>query len=150
MVTRARTGVARDRHTRDILYLPAPEAPTRLAKQLAQLLAALIAIGVVEDEAWKLVHKVGWDCVPAVRSSVIRLLSRYPEKELTRADLQEKTGLPDTTIRRVEEDLVVLGLADHRKESDSQTARWLISESKTPRAYWDGERGPIADEEIMF
>ena len=29
--------------------------------------------------------------------------------------MQETTGLPETTIRRVEEDLVVLGLAERRK-----------------------------------
>jgi hypothetical protein len=137
IVTRARTGVARDRQTRDILYLPEPEAPTRLAKQLAQLLVSLLVIGVEEEEAWRLVHKVGWDCVPAVRSSVMRLLARYSGEELTRADLQEKTGLPETTVRRVEEDLVVLGLAGHRKESDSQTARWLIRESAIARDYLD-------------
>ena len=47
---------------RDILYLPEPEAPTRLAKQLAQLAAAMLAIGVDEQETWRLIRKVGWDC----------------------------------------------------------------------------------------
>ena len=43
IVTRARSGVARDYQTRDILYLPEPEAPTRFAKQIAQLMAAAIS-----------------------------------------------------------------------------------------------------------
>lgn len=59
IVTRARSGVARDRQTRDILYLPEPEAPTRFAKQIAQLMAAAIRIGVSESEAWRLARKVG-------------------------------------------------------------------------------------------
>jgi hypothetical protein len=59
--------VARDYQTRDILYLPEPEAPTRLAKQIAQLMAAALTIGVDETEAWRLARKVGWDPVPAVR-----------------------------------------------------------------------------------
>jgi hypothetical protein len=142
IVTRARTGVARDYQTRDILYLPEPEAPTRLAKQVAQLMAALIAIGVDEAEAWRLAQKVGWDSVPAVRSAVIHLLSRQDGDELTRAELQERTGLPETTIRRVEEDLVVLGLAEHRKEKDAANARWLIRESKLAAEYWDSDREP--------
>ncbi len=141
IVTRARTGVARDYQTRDILYLPEPEAPTRLAKQIAQLMAALIAIGVDETEAWRLAQKVGWDSVPAVRSAVIHLLARLEGSELTRAELQERTGLPETTIRRVEEDLVVLGLAEHRKENDAQNARWLIKESTLAANYWDSDRG---------
>ena len=49
IVTRARSGVARDYQTRDILYLPEPEAPTRFAKQIAQLMAAAIRIGVPEE-----------------------------------------------------------------------------------------------------
>ena len=49
IVTRARSGVARDHQTRDILYLPEPEAPTRFAKQIAQLMAAAIKIGVPEE-----------------------------------------------------------------------------------------------------
>jgi hypothetical protein len=36
IVTRARSGVARD-YNANLLYIPEPEAPTRLAKQLAQL-----------------------------------------------------------------------------------------------------------------
>ena len=52
IVTRARSAVARDYQTRDILYLPEPEAPTRFAKQIAQLMAAAIKIGVAEERAW--------------------------------------------------------------------------------------------------
>jgi putative DNA primase/helicase len=73
IVTRARSGVARDWQSRDILYLPEPEAPTRLAKQIAQLMAAMLVIGVDEAEAWRLARKVGWDSVPAVRTSVMRV-----------------------------------------------------------------------------
>ena len=135
IVTRARTGVARDRQTRDILYLPEPEAPTRLAKQIAQLMAAMIVIGVDEAEAWRLAQKVGWDSVPAVRSAVMRLLSRHDE-ELSRADLIEKTGLPETTVRRVVEDLVVLGLAKLRKDNN----KWLVQESRAAADYWESSR----------
>lgn len=137
IVTRARSGVARDWKTRDILYLPEPEAPTRFAKQIAQLMAAMIRIGVSEDRAWRLARKVGWDSVPAVRSAVIHLLSRQEGFSLTYAELEEKTGLPKTTVRRVVEDLVVLGLASQRKEGDAANARWLITESALARDYWD-------------
>jgi hypothetical protein len=139
IVTRARSGVARDYQTRDILYLPEPEAPTRLAKQIAQLMAAALTIGVDETEAWRLARKVGWDPVPAVRVAVIRLLSRQDGNELTFADLEEKTGLPSTTVRRVVEDLVVLGLVDQRKETAAQNSRWLVRESLTASDYWDSE-----------
>jgi putative DNA primase/helicase len=137
IVTRARSGVARDRQTRDILYLPEPEVPTRFAKQIAQLMAAAIRIGVSEAEAWRLARKVGWDSVPAVRSAVIHLLARQEGAPLKLADLETKTGLPKTTVTRVVEDLVVLGLADRQKESSADNAAWLISESKLASDYWD-------------
>lgn len=149
IVTRARSAVARDRQTRDILYLPEPEAPTRFAKQIAQLMAAAIRIGVSEDRAWRLARKVGWDSVPAVRSAVIHLLSRQEGVSLTYAEIEEKTGLPKTTVRRVVEDLVVLGLATQRKEGDAANARWLISESRLARDYWDSGDGPV-DSGVMF
>jgi len=50
-------------------------------------MAAALAIGVDETEAWRLAEKIGWDSVPAVRSAVIRLLSREEGRELTRAEL---------------------------------------------------------------
>jgi DNA-binding IclR family transcriptional regulator len=70
---------------------------------------------------------------------VIRLLSRQDGNELTFADLEEKTGLPSTTVRRVVEDLVVLGLVDQRKETAAQNSRWLVRESLTASDYWDSE-----------
>jgi hypothetical protein len=133
IVTRARSGVARDYQTRDILYLPEPEAPTRLAKQIAQLMSAALVIGVDEVEAWRLAQKVGWDSVPAVRSAVIRLLANRDD-ELSRADLIERTGLPQTTVIRVVEDLVVLGLAKQRKDD---SGKWLIRQSRTAADYWE-------------
>jgi putative DNA primase/helicase len=134
IVTRARSGVARDGYTRELLYLPLPEAPTRLAKQVAQLAAAMLKIGVSEAEAWRLAHKIGWDSVPAVRCQVIELLSRCAAA-VTYSDLQEQTGLPETTVKRVVEDLHVLGLAKRWKDAN----RWLVEQSTLAVDYWAGE-----------
>lgn len=131
VVTRARSAVARDYQSRDVLYLPEPEAPTRFAKQVAQLMAAMLAIGVDESEAWRVGRKVGWDSVPAVRTTVLRLLSREPG-ELTRAELAGQTGLPQTTVVRVTEDLAMLELATQRK---NESGHWMIAASPTLRGY---------------
>ena len=135
IVTRARSGVARDGYTRELLYLPLPEAPTRLAKQVAQLAAAMLRIGVSEAETWRLAHKIGWDSVPAVRCQIIDLLSRA-ESAVTYSDLQEQTGLPETTVKRVVEDLHVLGLASRWKDSN----KWLVEQSARAAEYWAVER----------
>ncbi len=119
IVTRARSGVPRD-YNGNLSFIPEPEAPTRLAKQLAQLGAALLAIGVDEGETWRLIRKAGWDSVPAVRCSVLDCLSRQSEPVLM-STIQEQTGLPDRTAARVVEDVVVLGLAKRVKDS----GKWL-------------------------
>ena len=116
IVTRARSGVARDGYSRELLYLPEPEAPTRLAKQLAQLGAAALAIGLDEAETWRLIRKVGWDSVPAVRCGVIDCLARQAQP-VPLSTLEEETGLPTNTVRKVAEDVVALKLARRFKES---------------------------------
>jgi hypothetical protein len=143
IVTRARSGVARDGYSRDLLYLPEPEAPTRLAKQLAQLAAAALAIGVDEAEAWRLVRKVGWDSVPAVRCAVLAHLAEQTEP-VPIASIEEHTGLPKRTVARVVEDLVALKLATRRKDA----GKWLVEQSAIAHDYWAGERLPETSEGV--
>jgi hypothetical protein len=141
IITRARSGVPRDGYSRDLLYLPEPEAPTRLAKQLAQLGAAALAIGVGKAETWRLLRKTGWDSVPAVRCAVIDCLSRQTEA-IPLATIQEETGLPPKTVERVVEDIVSLRLAKRTKDGN----RWVVEQSGIARDYWNGELSPETSE----
>lgn len=145
MITRARSGVARDGYSRDLLYLPEPEAPTRLAKQLAQLTAAMLAIGVDEAEAWRLARKVGWDSVPAVRCQLIEMLADH-DRSATHAELQEATGLPAKTVERAVEDLVALKLATRSKVA----GRWHVKQSEIARNYWTTEHSPETSERAIL
>jgi hypothetical protein len=144
IITRARSGVARDSYTRELLYLPEPEAPTRLVKQLAQLTAAAIAIGADETDAWRLARKVGWDSVPAVRCQVIEMLSAIDEP-VTMATVQELTGLPPKTAERVVEDLAVLNMARRTKVG----GKWHVEQSAIARGYWDSERSPETSDPLQ-
>jgi hypothetical protein len=136
IVTRARSGVPRDFNA-NLSYIPEPEAPTRLAKQLAQLAAALLAMGVPEDEVWRLARKTGWDSVPAVRCAVIACLAQHDEP-VTLATIQEETGLPERTAARVAEDVAVLRLARRFKDG----GRWHYEQSGIAREYWLSEALP--------
>jgi hypothetical protein len=131
VVTRARSGVARGGYSRELLYLPDPEAPTRFAKQIAQLGAALLRIGVSEAEMWRLVRKIGWDSVPAVRCFVLDVLTRNDEAA-TKAMLTEETGLPKSTVDRVAEDLTVLGLVDRHK---NDAGHWQYAAAEDAYVY---------------
>jgi hypothetical protein len=143
IITRARSGVPRDGYSRELLYLPEPEAPTRLAKQLAQLGASLLAIGLDEAETWRLLRKVGWDSVPAVRCGVIETLSRLGEP-VPLSTLEEETGLPDKTVRRVVEDVVALRLARRTKDA----GKWYVEQSPIAHEYWTSERLPETSEGV--
>jgi hypothetical protein len=135
IVTRARSGVARDGYSRELLYLPQPEAPTRLAKQLGQIGAATLEIGVSPSETWQLVRKIGWDSVPAVRCAVIEYLARQSDP-VPHSLIEEETGLPTQTVRRVVEDLVALQLARRVKDA----GKWYVEQSAIAHEYWAGER----------
>jgi hypothetical protein len=141
IVTRARSGVARDGYSRDMLYLPEPEAPTRLAKQLAQLHAALLVVGAGPEEAWRITRKVGWDSVPAVRCTVLDCLARQAEP-VPYATIEEETGLPSKVVERAAQDLIALRVATRTKES----GRWNVRLSSIAHDYFDGERSPETSE----
>jgi hypothetical protein len=138
IVTHARSGVARDGYSRELLYLPQPEAPTRLAKQIAQIGAGLLAIGVDKGETWRQMRKLGWDSVPSVRCSVLHSLAGHTDP-ITHTSIQEHTGLPAKTEERAVDDLVALGLAV--RTSDNK-GRWLIGLSEVARGYWAHEPTP--------
>ncbi len=144
IVTRVRSGVARDGYTRELLYQPEPEAPTRLAKQLAQLGAAALAIGVDEAEAWRLIRKLGWNSVPAVRCSVIDCLARQDEP-IPLATIQEETGLPERTAARVAEDVVAPRLARRFKDG----GRWFFEQTEIAHEYWTSEALPETSEGVQ-
>jgi hypothetical protein len=104
---RARTHVARDySRSKALLYLPEPEAPTRLGQQLRQLArgsARLSRRTVVNAKDVALVLRVGLDCIPRLR---LRVLERYRSGGL----LVHTKDLPRATQKYVREDLQLVGL----------------------------------------
>lgn len=108
--TRARTGVERDGYSREIIAVPALEAPTRLAKQLAGLLQAFLTMGKSDGEALATVLRLAYDCIPPARLAALRLLA--DADVLKTPEVAEHLTLPTATARRVLEDLAALGLVE--------------------------------------
>jgi hypothetical protein len=74
---RARTHVPRNGYSKDIVYVPEPEASTRLSQQLAQLVkgsALLAGRPVAQREDYSLAWRVGFDCIPAMRAKILNAL----------------------------------------------------------------------------
>jgi hypothetical protein len=110
-VTRARTHVARSGYSKEILYTPEAEAPTRLSQQLTQLAkgsALLDGRDEVTPADYALVKRVAFDCIPTLRRKVIHAL-------IDNLDL--KSLKPASTIAYCVQDLELLELLEERNLS---------------------------------
>ena len=118
-VVRARTHVGRDANSKNLLYLPEAEAPTRLAQQLCQLAkgsARLSRRAVVTHADIRLVRRVALDCIPALRWRILKasLRGQGPVNDI-----------PKSTLSYVREDLRLLKLFDDAHDL-SRLARGLL------------------------
>ncbi len=131
LAARCRSPIERDARSRDVVLAPHPEAPTRIAKQLLQLLRGLRALGVDENAALRLVSKVGLDSMPVVRRTVLRSL--VMGKESTLAQIAEGMAYPGTTVRRVLEELALLEIARHGT-GPGRAETWQLTDWATDHA----------------
>ncbi len=104
----SRTHIARDGRSKEIIYVPEPEASTRLAQQLCQLAkgsALLAGRDLVDEEDFLLVRRVAFDSIPATRRRIL--------DALTSGKQPSETGLPFSTRNYAVLDLRSLKLVVH-------------------------------------
>lgn len=124
-VARARSGVDRNGYTREIESRPEPEMPGRLAGQFSSLargLARISARRAVADDDTRRVVRVGLDCIPPLRRSLLAAMETGQPGEALR--LAQAVRLPTATVRRALDDLDALGLATRMKRGSSDL--WTI------------------------
>ena len=128
----ARTHVARDGPSKHIIYVPEPEAPTRLAQQLAQLArgsALLARRETATDEDVAIVQRAGMDCIPTTRRKIIEVLMRG--KHHSAIMLASALKLPWSTYSYAMMDLKSLGLVDSSYDHEQgETVQWLTRQAK--------------------
>jgi 5S rRNA maturation endonuclease (ribonuclease M5) len=127
-VSVARTGVSRDHYssTREILDLPDPEVPTRLAQQLGALACAhavLCGRACVSQDDLDLVAQVALACIPTRRRLIIKTLVEAQAAMETSA-VAEMLDLPTATVRRDLEELTALKLAKRIKVGEGKADLW--------------------------
>jgi len=130
-VSRARSGVVRERYSRDLTLAPEPEAPARLAKQLATLAvghAMIHAADGVEEADYAFVYRVALDCLPQVRLQVVEVLWGATD-QITTSQVAEQIGYPTTTARRTLEDMAALGIvAISKAPTRGQADNWRLTD----------------------
>lgn len=133
---RARSGVVRGRgQSGGISYIPEPEAPARLAKQLLTLacgLAILYNSRELSARDYSIIHRVGMDTLPKMRLEILRLM-RKQAKPLTTTELAEKTDYPANTVRRHLEDLQVLKVITRLPGKKPEPGPRLHGQATAPR-----------------
>lgn len=103
LVARSRSAVTRDGYKREIELVHHAEAPARLVRILSQLSRGLKLIGASPRRQRQLVVKIGMDCIPPVRRSIIDYLMTKPGTEI---EIAAAIGnYSATTTRRTLEDL---------------------------------------------
>jgi hypothetical protein len=89
-------------------------------------------MGVDRQETWRLLDKAGWDSVPAVRKTILRCL-HSAQLSLSHAQIEEGTGLPQTTISRTVEDLQLLDLVHRSKD---ERGHWYVDLAEDVAEHW--------------
>ena len=105
---RARSGVIRGQYgNKDIEYVPEPEGPARLAKQLKIFLKGLTVCGA-DGDSYELTCRLALDSIHKIRLSVITALYQQGNSFISTAQIAAKIKYPPNTVRRYLEDLTAL------------------------------------------
>ena len=118
----ARRPVHHDRYASESQVLPL-EGPARLAKAFIRLFhGALVCYAGDEDAAFRLVCRIAVDSIPGRRGQLFPALAQSPNG-VTAAQMAERLGCDRGTARRELGDLVLIGLADVEKPSQTDIFR---------------------------
>jgi hypothetical protein len=113
IVTMARSAVERD-FSGEVMFAHDPEMPTRLGKQLAQMLRGAIAIGMTAAQGMRLALRCARDSIPPLRREILLDLGQNPGSRTT--DVRKRVDKPRNTVRRELESMHMLGLLQCEEE----------------------------------
>jgi hypothetical protein len=112
IVTKARTAVELD-YRGDVIDAHAPEMPTRLAKQLSQIMRGALAISMGRDDALRLVIRCAADSMPPLRLQVLRDVATHPDTPII--EVRRRLQKPRATVDRTLQALHILDLLTCRE-----------------------------------
>jgi hypothetical protein len=125
---RARSGVVWG-HGGVIEYVPEPEGPGRLAKQLATLARGLAVVRdtrEVTEADYLTIYRVAEDTVPAQRKAMLApLLSAMDPQETS--IIARQAGYPTESARRYLHELTSMKLVDRLPGGQGHSDRWCLS-----------------------
>jgi hypothetical protein len=125
LVTLARTGVEYD-YKRNVIDAHMPEAPTRFAKQLTQIVCGGVAIGMDRADALRLAIRCARDSMPPLRLTIVDDVAKHPHS--TPSDVRKRIDKPRSTVDTELQALHYLGVVTVSEEEYTQDKfRWYYS-----------------------
>jgi hypothetical protein len=109
LVTLARTAVERDQRG-EVVEAHAPEAPTRFAKMLGQIVRGALAVGMDQGAAVAVALRVAGDSMPPLRLRIVEDVLEHPGSSTT--EVTTRVQRPRTTVDRALQELHLLGLVE--------------------------------------
>jgi hypothetical protein len=148
--TMARSGVIRDfGMKKDVIFVPAPEMPTRFTQQLSCLATGCMLAnkGPLTDMDMKILYKVALDSIPQTNKMVMNEMAKLDAQ--TTAEIATALGYPTEPIKIYLENLALLKVCKRVKDG-GKADRWTMNAefSDIVRNYEGIEQ--LSDEEIRI
>lgn len=113
----------------EVSYIPEPEGPARLAKQLAvfgKALALVRGVRDVSEREYQVLYRLAEDTLPRHKFNVLEALINA-ETTLKTSQVGEHTRFPTDTVRRYLQDLAAMGLVDRIAGGEGKADLWSLS-----------------------
>lgn len=124
LVTFARTAVERD-YQGNVIDAHMPEAPTRFAKMLGQIVRGGLGLGMDRDRALASAVRVAGDSMPPLRLAILADLLAHPHSTTT--EVRKRLQKPHNTVDRELQALHLLGLLHQNQEDERRGWRYVLS-----------------------
>lgn len=134
LATKARTNVDLDNYRGEVIHVDVPEAPTRLLKQLCQVLRGGVAIGMNRTDALNLALRCSRDSVPPLRWAILTDLAVPGNEKATTSEIAIRVNRPRSTVDRQLKSLQALDLLawseetyQNKRKKEEMVVRWRWS-----------------------
>lgn len=124
-----RAGVRRDYKTDEITsHRTDIEQTKRLTGGYTQLLKGMTQCGVPEQDCWRVVRSVALGSMPLVRLNAVMHAWESPAECVTTGDLEELSGMGGSTVRRVLDDLIHVGVLKRISPGPTGQTRAMLTQ----------------------